>query len=276
MMLQNAARNLAAAEVESPALDARLLLQHAIGCTHEELVRDDDRALTSDEMTRYEALISRRAAREPLSHIIGRRAFWKDEFIVSADVLDPRPDSECLIEALLARRPDRMMPLKILDFGTGSGCLLLSLLREYPIATGLGIDISPAALNIASGNAEALGLANRAEFRLGSWGETLQTRYDMIVSNPPYIAEHECLTLAPEVKDFEPLLALSGGADGLACYQLLLPHMARCLKPGGIAAVELGAGQDQAVAAITHRAGLNVSAVIADLAGIKRALILND
>lgn len=275
LVQQYAATKLNAAGVENPMLDARLLLQHALDCAHEDLVRDADRQLSVDEQVRYHQLVARRCAREPLSHITGKRAFWKDEFLVSSDVLDPRPDSETLIEVLLMRRSDRKAPLVILDFGTGSGCLLLSLLREYEQAHGTGIDKSKAALEMAQRNAKALKLDDRSNFIESNWGETLQSHYDMIVSNPPYIAEHDCLTLAPEVKDYEPMLALSGGADGLACYRVLMPHIARCLKRDGIAAVELGAGQNHAVTEIANAAGLKVSEVIADFGGINRVLVLN-
>jgi release factor glutamine methyltransferase len=273
-ILRMIALQLEQAGIETPELDARLLMQHALDMSREMLVASPDRSVSDAELERLQMIVSRRAAREPLAQIIGVKGFWRDDFIVTRDVLTPRPDSETLIEALLQQRPDRLQPYEILDFGAGSGCLLLSLLREYPNAKGTGIDQSEAALDIARQNAKRLGLQERTDFRRGNWGETLQTRYDMIISNPPYIAELDFSALAPEVREYEPKTALTGGTDGLAAYRDLLPHLARCLKPSGISAVELGAGQACAVSEIAAETGLTVVATIPDLGGIDRALII--
>ncbi len=271
---QHMSQRLQSAGIASARLDARLLVQHALGISHEQLIAEDDRRVLPHEVATIERLMVRRLAREPLAQIIGRKAFWRDEFIVSADVLSPRPESETLIDGLLQHCRNEATPETILDFGTGSGCLLLSLLREYPQARGMGVDISPAALAVARQNAVQLGLAGRAEFQQGNWGETLQTSYDMIISNPPYIAECDVSALAPEVVMYEPEWALTGGPDGLAAYRALLPHLARALKPGGIAAMECGEGQATAVADLAAHNELSLVTVMPDLRGIRRALIM--
>ncbi len=273
--MRQAVQQLQAAGVENPLLDARLLLQHAMGWDDAQYVAQSDAPLAANAQQNYQAMIARRAGREPLSHITGTRGFWRDAFIISADVLDPRPDSETLIEAMLDLRPERNAPYRIVDFGTGSGCLLLSLLREYPQATGLGVDCSEAALAVARANAKALNLQQRAEFICANWGETLTECYDMVISNPPYIGEQEIAQLAPEVKEHEPFLALCGGMDGLAAYHTLMPYIARHLAPDGITVMELGAGQADAVSAIALQHGLAINQIRADLAGIERALCIN-
>jgi release factor glutamine methyltransferase len=272
-LLRSAAARLAEAGVEDAPREARLLLAHVLGVEAGLLAVDGGRAVDADAALAYDTVVARRAAREPFSQIVGRRGFWRHDFAVTADVLTPRPDSETLVEAALARFPDRAAPLRVLDLGTGTGCLLLSVLGEYPNATGLGIDRSAAALAVAAGNARHLGLAHRAGFAQSDWDGALGAGFDIVLCNPPYIPSAEIGSLAPEVARFEPRLALDGGADGLDAYRALAPALARLIAPGGAAFVEVGAGQGIDVKAIFESAGLSVAAIAQDLAGIGRCVI---
>ncbi|MPY69784.1 MAG: peptide chain release factor N(5)-glutamine methyltransferase [Alphaproteobacteria bacterium] len=272
-LLAPAARLLAAAGIEDAAREARLLLAHAAGCQATLLAVDPARQIAADAAAAFEAALARRAAREPLAQITGMREFWSLDFRVTADVLIPRPDSETLLEAACALRPDRTVPLRVLDLGTGSGCLLLAALSEYPAATGLGVDISAPALAVARDNAVRLGLAGRARFVRADWDSGLDARFDLVLCNPPYVADGEVGSLAPEVARFEPKLALCGGADGLAAYRALAPALARRLTPGGLALVEAGSGQAPDIDHIFRKWGLAVPAVRRDLAGIARCVV---
>ncbi|MCH7937954.1 MAG: peptide chain release factor N(5)-glutamine methyltransferase, partial [Proteobacteria bacterium] len=231
------------------------------------------------EWSRLQSLLARRANREPLAVIIGKREFWSLDFAVTADTLVPRPESETLIEAALAvtggQEGDREADLNIIDLGTGSGCLLLALLSERPNARGLGVDLSAAALKVAAGNAAALGLEGRAEFRQSDWGRGLdgtEGRFDLILANPPYVADDEFAALEPEVARFEPRLALSGGPDGLTSYRSLAPQIGPLLTPGGGAFIETGATQAGAVSALFEENGLTVTSIHADLRGRPRVV----
>ena len=204
--------------------------------------------------------MARRLRREPMAYILGEREFWSLPLRVSPAVLVPRPESETVVEAALESIADRAAPLRILDLGTGSGCLLLALLSELPHASGLGIDRSAAALAIARANAERLGLADRAAFREGDWGYGLAGPFDVIVSNPPYVARTDARNLAPEVFAFEPQEALFAGADGLDAYRALAPDCARLLAQDGVTCLEIGQGQGASVAAILRRHGLRLVA----------------
>ncbi|MFN3400045.1 MAG: peptide chain release factor N(5)-glutamine methyltransferase, partial [Ferrovibrio sp.] len=228
--------------------------------------------LTHDAVAAFEAMLQRRLRREPVSKIIGRREFWSLDFRTSPDVLDPRGDSETLVAGVLAAIPDRRASLRIVDFGTGSGCLLLSLLHELPNATGVGIDVSPPALSVAQDNAERLGLSSRCLFRLGSWGKGIEGTFDILISNPPYIESGVVPGLEPEVADYDPLLALDGGADGLDAYRALLPDLARLATKDAFAALEVGMGQDVAVSHLLAGAGFGEIAVLPDLSGIGRVV----
>lgn len=274
-VLAQAAKRLEQAGIESAKLDARLLLQHILQCDHAAIVRDGHSDVSPENRQTFDGLLARRESREPLSYIVGYRDFWKDRFVVSADVLDPRCDSETLIEAMLEHKIPHDTPYRIADFGCGSGCLLLSLLREYSASTGTGVDLSEKALAIAVQNAKALMLSARVNFLQNNWASALQNRFDMIISNPPYIADKEILTLEPEVKDFEPMMALSGGDDGLAAYRMLMPQIQRCLMPDGVAVLELGLGQADDVSQLAKSAGLSVVTIRADLAGVPRAMVIN-
>ncbi len=267
------AERFAAAGIADARLDARLLVAEVLEVTTGRLAAFPETTVSEAQAERLETLAARREKREPLSHVLGRRGFWTLDLSVTADTLAPRPDTETVIEAVLARIPDRTAPLRVLDLGTGTGCILLALLSELPNATGLGIDRSPGALAVAEGNARANGLSDRARFQLGDWTQGLAESFDVVVSNPPYIPDGDIDGLEPEVARFEPRTALAGGADGLDCYRLLAPQMAALAAPGGVVAFEVGHGQDRAVAALMEQAGLCVATVVADLAGIGRCVI---
>lgn len=272
--LRAASRRLAEAGIDNARLDARLLLGKVLGIGSPQLLAHPERVLTAAESAQVDMLVARRARREPLAHILGRREFWSLEFQVTADTLDPRPDSETVVEAALAEFPDRAAPLRILDLGTGTGCLLLALLSELPQATGIGVDCSEAALAVAHANGVALGLADRAAFRRARWGEGLDERFDLIVSNPPYIPSAQIDRLMPEVARYEPRLALDGGADGLDGYRAIAGEIRRLLSAGGRLAVEFGATQADSVTTIFAAAGLTPAALRRDLAGHPRCLLL--
>jgi release factor glutamine methyltransferase len=268
-----AAERLGAAGIAEPRREARLILALALDVDPSSLIAWPERAINASAAARFDALLARRAAREPFSRLKGWREFWSLDFALSPETLDPRPDSETLIEAALALLPDRAAALRILDFGTGTGCLLLALLCELPQAEGLGVDCQPGAVEIARENAERLGLDGRARFLLGDWDREIDEKVDVIVANPPYIASQDINALAPEVAAFEPRAALDGGADGLAAYRVLGPAVARLLRPGGFACFELGFGQTEAVTAILAGSGLTIKAIRRDLGGTERCLV---
>ncbi len=271
--LEHAGRDLAAAGVEHPRGDARLLLGGILDGGPGQVTGYPEQRLGAPELAAFEAAVRRRAAREPVSRILGRREFWSLEFAVTPATLDPRPDSETLIEAVLERIGDRTAPLRTLDLGCGTGCLLLALLSELPCAQGLGIDIDPAAVAASRANAERLSLADRARFEQGDWAARLSGPWQVIVSNPPYIMEDAIDGLAPEVAKFDPNLALSGGSDGLAAYRRLIPQAARILDQRGTLAVEVGIGQAGALEGLMTAAGLTLMGRKADLAGIDRCVL---
>lgn len=274
-ILQHSAGRLAAAGIETSRLDARLLLAEVMGMEPQRLSMRAHLEPSPAEIERFDALLGRRLNREPMSHVLGRRGFWTLELAVSADTLTPRPDTETVVEAVLSILPDRGRPRRILDLGTGTGCILLALLSELGYSTGLGIDRSEAALAVAGRNAGTLGLSGRASFRIGDWGGGLDGTFDVIVSNPPYIPDGDIDALAPEVSRFEPRLALAGGADGLDCYRALAPDLARLLAPDGVAALEVGAGQAAEVAGLMAAAGLCPREIRRDLGGIERCIVVS-
>lgn len=263
-----AARALRDMGIEDARREARLLLDHCAGAA-----ASDVQPLPPGAFAGLRALLERRRNREPVSQILGQWEFWSLPFYVTAATLTPRPDTETLVQAALDLLPDRGATLRLLDLGTGSGCLLLALLHELPAARGLGIDKSPAALAVAQRNASALGLADRAQFALGDWAEGLRGRFDLIVSNPPYIPRHEIPGLMPEVSRHEPVIALDGGSDGLECYRQLAPQIAARLAAGGLALLEVGQGQADSVMAILTATGLEPAGVRADLGGRERCVI---
>jgi release factor glutamine methyltransferase len=264
--LRQGAAQLAAAGIDNPALDARLLLAHAMRVDQATLLRHRDVAAPPT----YAALLARRAAREPLAFITGRQGFWTLDLEVSPDTLIPRPDTETLVETVLSAR---QTVHRVLDLGTGTGCLLLAILSEYPAAWGLGLDLCPAAAALAARNARALGLGHRAAFAAADWAAPIAGTFDLVLSNPPYIPGPDIAALMPEVAGFEPRRALDGGPDGLEAYRALLAALPSLLAPGGLAVFELGAGQGAAVAALAAAAGFS-TALRADLSGIGRALKL--
>lgn len=264
---------LRAAGVEDARREARLLLGLALGCDAASLIAAARDPVAEADAARFRALLRRRAAREPFAHIAGRRGFWTLELAVSPAVLVPRPETETLIEAALALRPDRTAVRRIADLGTGSGALLLAALSEYPGAIGVGVDRSLAALAVARRNALATGLAARALFVQADWSSALASAsIDLLLCNPPYVPTGEIALLAPEVRDHEPRAALDGGADGMAAYRALLPDLSRVLALGGVAILEVGVGQAEAVARLGAASGLAVLEMRQDLGGIPRAL----
>ena len=272
--LQAAARRLAAAGFEQPRREARLLLATALDCEPGEVLTRDDEQLGAAARRRVANYLERRLAREPLSRIRGYREFWSQRFEISPDTLDPRPDSETLIEAVLERLPDRQRAYRVLDLGVGSGCLLLALLSELPRAVGCGVDCNRGAVATARRNAAALRLADRSRIQPGDWGADLPPGFDVVIANPPYIPSGSIAGLMPEVRDYEPRLALDGGEDGLAAYRALAGQLPRLLAASGFAALELGTGQARSVAELMTAAGLVIRGVRHDLSGIERCMIV--
>jgi release factor glutamine methyltransferase len=263
---------LQSAGVDSPALDARMLLEHAAGVQRVDILTDPYRELSDAAVTQIEALIARRVAREPVSHIVGYKDFRLHRFFVTPDVLTPRPETELLVDVALEMLPAEL-PRRVLDLGVGSGAILLSILAQRPLAEGVGVDVSDAALAVAKRNTDAMQLSGQITLRNADWGAGLEDGgFDVAVSNPPYIRTGFIPLLDPEVAEHEPHLALDGGANGLEAYKLVLPAMVRLLKPGGQFAVELGQGQAEAVWAHADACGLTPEAVREDLAGIPRVL----
>lgn len=264
-------RRLEAAGVDTPVFDARLLVEAGAGVSRLDIVTDPRRVLSDEQVAAVDALTRRREAREPVAHIIGRRHFWTIELAVTADVLVPRPETELLVEsAIHVLAPDQ--PTLVLDLGVGSGAILFAILKERPHAIGVGVDVSGDALAIAQLNADALGLSNRVDLRVGDWATDLEGEFDLIVSNPPYIPSKEIDGLQPEVARFEPRLALDGGDDGLNAYRAIVAALPRLLKPGGAFALEVGIGQAEAVRALAEAASLSTGPVKRDLAGIPRVV----
>lgn len=260
------------AGIGNAELDARLLVQAACGCDEIGMIREPGKRLDEEEVARLRNFEARRLGREPVARILGRREFWGLPFLLSPATLDPRPDSETLVETALGLLHDVAAP-SLLDLGTGTGCLLLALLHERADARGLGVDLSAEAVTTARRNATALGLAERASFRQANWADGIDERFDLIVSNPPYIPAADIAALELEVRAFDPRLALDGGADGLDGYRALGALLPRLLAPSGTAVVELGAGQADAVSGLFATAGIEVKAIVCDLAKVPRALV---
>jgi len=270
---KGARARLEAAGLSGPVIDARLLVEAAADASRVDIVTDPYRELTPEQEAKLEAYLARRERREPVSHILGRKGFWKIMLNVTGDVLTPRPDTETVVEYSLREFPERA-PWRILDLGVGSGAILLALLAERPAAKGLGVDVSEDALAVARDNAASLGLDNRAAFLRGDWTAGLDSNsFDLVVSNPPYIADEVIETLEPEVRDHEPRLALSGGADGLEHYRVLAPEILRVLKPGARFAVEIGYDQKAAVEDLFKTAGAVFVETIKDLADRDRVVV---
>jgi release factor glutamine methyltransferase len=264
------ATRLAEAGVEQPRREARRLAGHLLGL-QPGVAPNPNQPI---DPASYNALIARRAAREPYAFITGRQGFWTLDLATAPSTLIPRPDSETLIEAALKLFPDRAAIRTILDLGTGTGCLLLAALTEFPAAFGIGIDLSPEAAALAAANAAAHGLSARAAVLASNWADPLAARVDLVLSNPPYIRTADLPLLMPEVGRHEPARALDGGADGLSAYRALAQALPRLLNPGGAAILELGLGQADQVRNLAIAAGLHHLRTDSDLAGIPRAAIL--
>ena len=270
----NAAKErLKAAGVEGPVIDARLLVEAAADATRADIVAEPRRELTAEQAARLEDFVSRREHREPVSHILGRKGFWKIMLNVNSHVLTPRPDTETLVEWALRQYPDGLA-FSMLDLGVGSGAIILSILAERAAAKGLGVDVSEDALAVARENAANLGLAGKVALLRGDWTWGLgDASFNLVVSNPPYIRTGEIETLDPEVKDHEPRLALDGGADGLDAYRILAPEILRVLKPGGRFAVEIGHDQSAEVEALFAKTAAVEIETLKDLANRDRVVV---
>lgn len=264
--LRAGAARLAEAGIE--AGDARYLLAHVLGVTRDRLVLLGADTLSEAQAQAFDTALSRRIVHEPVAKIIGQRVFWGRSFRVTGDVLDPRPDTETLIAEALAGP----VPARVLDLGTGSGCIALTLLAEWPQAQGVATDISPAALEVATGNAAALGVAARARLILSDWFADVDGMFDLIVSNPPYISAEEMADLAPEVLDHDPHLALSPGGDGLAPYRVIAARGQEYLAEGGRLLLEIGWKQGADVAALLAVQGWRDIRILPDLDGRDRVV----
>lgn len=275
----SARQRLQDARIESPVIDARLLLEAAAGVSRTDIVTDPYREIAADQAATLDDYVTRRIAREPVSHILGRKGFWKILLNVNRDVLTPRPDSEVIVDLVLKSIPEGRA-FDILDLGVGSGAIILAILAERPAARGVGIELSPEALAVARENAANLGLDGRIALLRGDWTSGLADEsFDVVVANPPYIRSAEIETLEPEVKDYEPRLALDGGPDGLDAYRVLADQILRVLKPGGSFHVEIGHEQSAAVQALFKAAGALMVETTRDLSdkdrvvsGVKKAL----
>lgn len=273
-----AAAVLREAGIATPELDARLLLCHAAGLSHEAYVAGAGGPVQPATLARFGTAIDRRLKREPVARITGTREFYGRGFTIAPPALDPRPDTETLIEAALAvveRRGWRDRTLSLLDLGTGTGCILVTLLAELPRAQGLGTDLSPSALALAAANAVRLGVGSRAAFMAADWLDGIAGKFDLVLSNPPYLASGEISGLAPEVAAYDPMLALDGGPDGLDAYRRIAAGASAVLAEGGRLLVEIGAGQAAQVSDIFRAAGLKLDpsqAISRDLAGRPRVV----
>lgn len=268
MALAKAVKSLQKAGVDDAATDARILLADAVGIARDRLTLILPDEMTPEMIARFDRHVAARCQRQPVSQIIGRRAFYGRNFIVSPDVLDPRPETELLVQAALAQ------PFKtVLDLGSGSGCILLSLLAENKMATGQGVDCSKPSLKIASKNAAQLNLMKRCKFSHSNWFEGITARFDLIVSNPPYITAKEMQTLAPETRDWEPEMALTSGGDGLQAYRIITATAAKHLNADGRLIVEIGQAQADAVCALFKGAGFDGITSLQDMDGRDRVIL---
>lgn len=262
------------AGLEDADLDARCLAADALRTDQAGLLARAEEIVDPASAARLAGHVRRRLAREPVGRILGLREFWGLPFRLSPQTLEPRPDTETVVEAALERVADRQAPVRLLDLGTGSGCLLVALLSELPRARGLGIDRSAGAAAAARANAAANGVGARAAFLCGDWAEAVKARFDLVVSNPPYIPARAVAGLAPEVSRHDPRLALDGGDDGLDAYRAILAALPRLLAPGGCAVLEIGFDQAEALAELAAGAGLDMAELRRDLAGRPRAVTL--
>lgn len=268
--IAHARARLTSAGIEMPGVEARLIAAHIFGCDIATLIGHPERTIDALKAAQFEEALQRRLRQEPLAYIVGEREFWSLPLRVTRDTLIPRPDTETLVEAALAWCATRSGTPLILDLGTGSGCLLLALLVDLPAARGVGVDISQPALAVARANAERLGVGSRAAFVCADWASPLAGRFDLVVCNPPYIADSEWDALAADVRDFEPPLALRGGSDGMRAYRRILSELPRLLAPNGSAFVELGGVSAAEVAGLAAAYDMHPDGITNDLAGRAR------
>ena len=272
-LITASASALSEAGYQDPRRHARRLIASALSLSESDVFGHPGRVVEERQVGWVRLLLRRMLDGEPLSRILGTREFWGLQFGLSSGTLDPRPETETVVEAVLRRVPDRDTPRRILDLGTGTGCLLLALLSEFATSSGVGIDIAEDAVRRATHNASLLRLADRALFLVGDWGSALAARFDVIVANPPYIASSELALLPREVACYDPRRSLDGGMDGLGPYRAIIPDVPRILASGGIFVAEVGAGQDRSVASIIEANGLAFDGIEHDLAGIARCVI---
>jgi release factor glutamine methyltransferase len=272
--LQDAARRLGAAGIEDASAEARFLFTGVLGLSRSQVVANPDRKLDEASLAAVNTALARRVSRVPLSQILGATPFWTLELLVTPDVLSPRADTETIVEAAL-NNVDTARPLRILDIATGSGAIALALLTEMRSAHAVATDISRAALDVAAINAGRTGLSERIELVCTSWADGIAGRFDLVVSNPPYIASSIIETLEPEVRDHEPRLALDGGPDGLAPYRHLFNEARRLLAPGGTGVFEIGYDQREAVLRLAREAGARDADCVKDLGGRSRAIVFD-
>lgn len=270
--LREAQSRLEDSDIDDARLEARFLIKGLLDLTDNDLMIRGDETLSDQDAERLKTALDRRLNREPLSHILGNQPFWTLDLIITPDVLTPRADTETVVEAVLKSIPDGEAKLRILDIGTGSGAILLALLSEQTKARGIGTDKSAAALEVARQNADCNNLMDRVRFVESNWADGVEGVFDIVVSNPPYIARDVIETLDPEVKDNEPHLALDGGVDGLEAYRALMEAVPDLMKPGGLLALEIGYDQGQSVIELAHKAGLVEIECLKDLAGHDRCI----
>ncbi len=268
------AARLRAAGLDDPLREASYVLAAALGITRGEMLALDELDITDDQAARLATFALRREAREPLARLVGEKEFWGLRFKLNDHTLVPRPETETLVEAVLRQLPNRTAHYRILDLGTGTGCILLALLHELPNATGVGVDLAPEAVQQATENAAALGLGTRTTFIVSDWLQQVEGEFDIVVSNPPYIAPDEREGLMAEVRDHDPALALFAEEEGLAAYRALIPAACARLKDGGVLALEVGAAQAESVEKIVQAANKPfLTHAINDLGGIGRVIV---
>ncbi len=281
-LMASATRVLEASGIETARLDASLLLAHVLDISREQVLLELGRELNPEEAGKFNQLIERRLKNEPVAYITGKKEFWSLDFLVTRDTLIPRPDSETLVEAALRRAenianeragPRKLTDIGILDIGTGTGCLLIALLKELPLAHGIGADISGPALLVAEHNAEKHGVSGRVQFVKSNWCESVEGTFDLILSNPPYIAEGDFIHLTKDITGYEPYSALVSGPDGMDSYRAISRELPGRLNAGGYALLEVGQGQARKVAGIVEESGLTIDEIRNDLAGIPRCVI---
>ncbi len=272
---KDAALRLRTVGIKTSLLDSRLLLQEVLGINYEQLLVSATRIVTDEELVKFDSLLARRVRREPISKILGRKDFWKYTFKTTPDTLDPRPESETLIESVLNEYKDHNRDLKILDLGAGTGCLSITLLKEYPNASALGVDISIEALKIAGENAQNLEVADRINFIKGNWTQGIEEKFDIIISNPPYIKTRQIDYLSDEVRLYDPRTALDGGIDGLDAYKEIFDQVEHVMNSHTRIFIEIGKWQEEDIINLIKEKGFEIHEVRKDILGIPRVICFN-